>query len=102
MKALHFGAGNIGRGFIGKLLADAGAQLTFADVNQPLLDALNKRKSYQVNVVGEQARVEEVKNVSAVNSGSPEVVALIAEPILLPPLLAHKFWPELRRQWHRV
>ncbi len=30
-------------------------------------------------MVGEQARVEEVKNVSAVNSGSPEVVALIAE-----------------------
>ncbi|MEY4922045.1 MAG: mannitol-phosphate 5-dehydrogenase [Pseudomonadota bacterium] len=79
MKALHFGAGNIGRGFIGKLLADTGAQLTFADVNQPLLDELNKRKMYQVNVVGEQARVENVGNVSAVNSDSPAVVALIAQ-----------------------
>ncbi|WON76996.1 mannitol-1-phosphate 5-dehydrogenase [Serratia sp. UGAL515B_01] len=79
MKALHFGAGNIGRGFIGKLLADAHAELTFADVNQTVLDALNQRKSYQVHVVGEQARIEHVNNVSAVNSGSEEAVSLIAE-----------------------
>ena len=83
MKALHFGAGNIGRGFIGKLLADAGVELTFADVNQTVLDLLNSRKSYQVHVVGEQERVESVNNVSAVNSGSEAAVALIAEADLV-------------------
>ncbi|AUX91772.1 mannitol-1-phosphate 5-dehydrogenase [Mixta gaviniae] len=79
MKALHFGAGNIGRGFIGKLLADAGIELVFADVNQAVLDALNARHQYPVHVVGEQAQVETVTGVSAVNSTSDEVITLIAE-----------------------
>ncbi|AIM19708.1 MULTISPECIES: mannitol-1-phosphate 5-dehydrogenase [Serratia] len=83
MKALHFGAGNIGRGFIGKLLADAGVEVTFADVNQTVLDLLNSRKSYSVHVVGEQERVERVNNVSAVNSGSEAAVALIAKADLV-------------------
>ena len=79
MKALHFGAGNIGRGFIGKLLADAGIQLTFADVNQTVLDALNERHSYQVHVVGEQKQIDTVSNVNAVSSIGDEVVTLIAD-----------------------
>ncbi|WP_058910564.1 mannitol-1-phosphate 5-dehydrogenase [Entomohabitans teleogrylli] len=78
MKALHFGAGNIGRGFIGKLLADAGVTLTFADVNQVVLDALNARHSYQVHVVGEQEQVDTVSGVDAVSSVGEEVVELIA------------------------
>ncbi|EOC1474569.1 mannitol-1-phosphate 5-dehydrogenase [Cronobacter turicensis] len=78
MKALHFGAGNIGRGFIGKLLADAGIDLTFADVNQTVLDALNARHSYQVRVVGEQEQTDTVSGVDAVNSTSDDVVTLIA------------------------
>ncbi|ELY3761197.1 mannitol-1-phosphate 5-dehydrogenase [Cronobacter universalis] len=78
MKALHFGAGNIGRGFIGKLLADAGIGLTFADVNQTVLDALNARHSYQVRVVGEQEQIDTVSGVDAVNSTSDDVVTLIA------------------------
>ncbi|EPT7056005.1 mannitol-1-phosphate 5-dehydrogenase [Cronobacter sakazakii] len=78
MKALHFGAGNIGRGFIGKLLADAGIGLTFADVNQTVLDALNARHSYQVRVVGEQEQIDTVTGVDAVNSTSEDVVTLIA------------------------
>lgn len=83
MKALHFGAGNIGRGFIGKLLADADIQVTFADVNQQVVDLLAERGEYQVHIVGEQELVETVKNVTAVNSSRPEVIELIASVDLI-------------------
>lgn len=79
MIALHFGAGNIGRGFIGKLLSDAGLKLIFADVNQAVLDALNAHHQYPVRVVGEETITETVTGVSAVNSTSSEVITLIAE-----------------------
>lgn len=83
MQALHFGAGNIGRGFIGKLLADAGIKVTFADVNQPLLDAINQQQSYTVNVVGEQSVIEKVTNVSAINSTTEAAVEAIANTDLI-------------------
>ena len=70
MKALHFGAGNIGRGFVGVLLHEAGYELVFADVAQPLIDALNSEDSYTVHEVGEQARDIQVTNFSGVNSAS--------------------------------
>ncbi|MEZ9936679.1 mannitol-1-phosphate 5-dehydrogenase [Vibrio breoganii] len=79
MKALHFGAGNIGRGFIGKLLADAGIAVTFADVNETVVNALIERNEYSVKVVGVDCVVDTVSNVTAVNSTSPEVVNCIAE-----------------------
>ncbi|MBY6195663.1 mannitol-1-phosphate 5-dehydrogenase [Vibrio hangzhouensis] len=78
MKALHFGAGNIGRGFIGKLLADAGIHVTFADVNETVVNALIERQSYPVKIVGEDVVVEEVSNVTAVNSTSSDIIDLIA------------------------
>ncbi|MGF1772560.1 mannitol-1-phosphate 5-dehydrogenase [Vibrio wakamikoensis] len=78
MKALHFGAGNIGRGFIGKLLADAGIHVTFADVNETVVNALIERQSYPVKIVGEDVVVEEVTNVTAVNSTSSDIIDLIA------------------------
>lgn len=79
MQVLHFGAGNIGRGFIGKLLADAGLKVTFADVNQAVVEALATRHQYPVNVVGEQAAVELVSNVDAISSLSPDVVDKIVD-----------------------
>lgn len=83
MKALHFGAGNIGRGFIGKLLADAGFEVTFADVNETVVNALIERQEYPVKIVGEECVVEIVKNVTAVNSATDAVVDCIAKTDLI-------------------
>lgn len=79
MKALHFGAGNIGRGFIGKLLADAGIEVTFADVNETVVNALIERNEYPVKVVGADCVVEQVTGVTAINSTDPKVVDYVAE-----------------------
>ncbi|MGV3000683.1 mannitol-1-phosphate 5-dehydrogenase [Vibrio sp. E150_018] len=72
--AVHFGAGNIGRGFIGKLLADAGIQVTFADVNAPLIEQISQKKEYKVKVVGSKCQVDTVTNVTAVNSASDDII----------------------------
>ncbi|WP_413283347.1 mannitol-1-phosphate 5-dehydrogenase [Vibrio sp. MA40-2] len=83
MKALHFGAGNIGRGFIGKLLADAGVDVTFADVNEEVVNGLIARNEYPVKVVGADCKVEMVTGVTALNSTSPEIVdAIVASDLV--------------------
>ncbi|WP_273395637.1 mannitol-1-phosphate 5-dehydrogenase [Actinobacillus porcinus] len=69
MKALHFGAGNIGRGFIGKLLADSHVEVIFADVNDTVINLLKTNRTYGVKIVGDSVNtVEQVKNVTGVNS----------------------------------
>ncbi|WP_432455346.1 MULTISPECIES: mannitol-1-phosphate 5-dehydrogenase [unclassified Agarivorans] len=74
MKAVHFGAGNIGRGFIGKVLADADVNVTFADVNKPLVDQLSHQQSYNVKVVGSDSHIEKVTRINAVNSNSAALI----------------------------
>lgn len=74
MKALHFGAGNIGRGFIGKLLVDSDIQLTFADINQTQIDQINQNRQYGVKIVGEESRLEYVKNIAAINTKDESAV----------------------------
>ncbi|HYI34286.1 MAG TPA: mannitol-1-phosphate 5-dehydrogenase [Glaciibacter sp.] len=72
MKAIHFGAGNIGRGFVGLLLHDAGYEVVFADVNASLIDQLNSASSYEVHEVGESSTTRVVDNFRALNSAAQE------------------------------
>lgn len=83
MRAIHFGAGNIGRGFIGKILADAGWAVTFADVNETLVGQIARDGRYPVDIVGSGSRREEVTNVTAVSSIGDEIVALMASADLI-------------------
>ena len=66
-KAVHFGAGNIGRGFIGLLLNKAGYHVTFVDVAAPLVDDINNLGKYNVQIFGQDDKIQ-VDNVSAINS----------------------------------
>jgi mannitol-1-phosphate 5-dehydrogenase len=72
VKAVHFGAGNIGRGFVGLLLHQAGYEVVFADVADALITQLAEADSYNVNEVGENPTVRTVDNFRALNSGTQE------------------------------
>jgi mannitol-1-phosphate 5-dehydrogenase len=78
--AVHFGAGNIGRGFVGLLLHRAGYQVVFVDVVDALIDALNSTPSYLVKEVGLDPAEQRVDDYRAINSRGDEeaVVAEIA------------------------
>jgi mannitol-1-phosphate 5-dehydrogenase len=80
MKAVHFGAGNIGRGFVGLLLHEGGYELVFSDVAAPLVDAINGVSEYTVHEVGEGGRDTVVTGFRAINSAThpDEVIDQIA------------------------
>ncbi|MEH7075863.1 mannitol-1-phosphate 5-dehydrogenase [Neobacillus drentensis] len=85
MLAIHFGAGNIGRGFIGNLLYHSGYETCFVDVNSEIVNLLNEKHEYRV-VLAEPSQEEVViKNVRAINSAlNPEqVIEAISEADLV-------------------
>ena len=80
-KAIHFGAGNIGRGFIGELLVRSGYEVTFVDVNAELVDLINERRAYDIKIVGDKPEIIHVEHVCAINSAAhpEELIKAICE-----------------------
>ncbi|WP_422446531.1 mannitol-1-phosphate 5-dehydrogenase [Thermoanaerobacterium sp. DL9XJH110] len=73
--AVHFGAGNIGRGFIGLLLSRAGYRVTFVDISKDIIDAVNARGRYTVTLAGEVEEALTVENIRGVLFTDEERVA---------------------------
>lgn len=72
-KAVHFGAGNIGRGFVAEFLHNSGYEVVFCDVMDNLIDSLQNSKSYKVIQVGAEGNSETtITNYRAFNSKTHE------------------------------
>jgi mannitol-1-phosphate 5-dehydrogenase len=63
---LIFGAGKIGRSFIGQLFGLSGYEVIFSDIDPQIVNEINKQKSYSVVIKGEKEETLIVPNVRAV------------------------------------
>ena len=74
-----YGAGSIGRGFMGQLFSQSGFEVVFLDVNTELVNELNKQHSYPIKIVENERSYEIlVENVRAVNAKN---IGQVAEEI---------------------
>ena len=92
-RAIQFGAGNIGRGFIGALLSKSGYHVVFADVNEEIISKINEDKCYTIHIMDVECKDEKVENISGVISTSDEILEEIRKsdiittavgPVVLP------------------
>ena len=76
-KLVQFGAGNIGRSFIGQVFARGGWEVVFVDIDENIVEGMNREGKYRV-VVKKNEEPDEiltVSNVRAVNGKNAEAVA---------------------------
>ncbi len=76
MNFVMYGGGNIGRGFIGMLFSKAGYRVSFVDVAQPVIAALNEQGCYPVRIVSSGGYEDiTVENVCAIDGNDRAAVA---------------------------
>ena len=75
LKAVQFGAGNIGRGFTAQLFTESGYEVVFVDVVDEIVQQINERGSYPIEIVGDNAETVTIRNVRAVHGNDKEDVA---------------------------
>jgi mannitol-1-phosphate 5-dehydrogenase len=75
MKLVQFGAGNIGRSFIGQLFSQAGWEVVFIDIDERIIEELNRRRTYRVEIRDREPQTIWVENVRGVPGGDAEQVS---------------------------
>ena len=74
-KLVQIGAGNIGRSFVGQIFSRAGFEVVFVDVDRTVIDALNERGRYTVEVRDRECATVLVEHVRGVDARDAEAVA---------------------------
>jgi mannitol-1-phosphate 5-dehydrogenase len=74
-KLVLFGAGKIGRSFIGQLFSVGGYEVVFIDVYKPIIDELNHRGNYNVIIKSERTEILNITNVRGVYASDEKRVA---------------------------
>lgn len=109
MKSVIYGAGSIGRGFIGQLFSESDFEVVFIDQNKELIDQLNGRKSYPIRFVKDAQNWEiRVVHVRGIWSSDEEAVideistadlmaTSVGKNVL--PVIAPVIASALRRRW---
>lgn len=73
---VQFGAGNIGRGFMGHLFTEAGYEVVFVDVTPELVSGLNERREYPLRLAGpDRFETLTIGPVRAVDARDTDAVA---------------------------
>lgn len=78
--AIQFGGGNIGRGFIGMLLSQAGYKVVFGDVVDAVINRLNQDGEYTVHIMDTELEDVKISNVCGVDTKGTDIVPVIADP----------------------
>ena len=92
-KVIHFGAGKIGRGFIGAVINEAGHDIVFADVDKGIIDQINAAKEYTLHIVDRNSCSRRITGVSAIDSTSKELTVLITEADLITTAVSMRVLP---------
>ena len=92
MKSLHFGAGNIGRGFIGDLLHKSGYDITFVEVTDKIVRQLNQDNFYELFLLDKNNKKETITGIKALSPLTEEQEVI--EEICKADLITTSVWAD--------